>query len=264
MFGREFSYAIHSRLPKNPESPASVGTKFVRTLDALTNIDPSVFKNWEVMDLPARDSAPLAAVRSNIGPVVEKNVSRDQLGTPEPHYGYHAVAYTGNVSKPRYVSLRITAGGTRNGEIWLDAGYLRVAADPDIVTYPIFRSALLAISTFWPAPWAYAYVRRVGHVAVPIEVGPDGVQAFRIESPRQVPTDPAFPKEFHIPWLTHLSAKLAADLMLVPEILTERTPDGGLLMTATEDRIDPDNPEHLRRARIIAETMIACTRRSSD
>ena len=77
MFGREFSYAIHSRLPKNPESPASVGTKFVRTLDALTNIDPLVFKNWEVMDLPARDSAPLAAVRSHIGPVTEKNVSRD-------------------------------------------------------------------------------------------------------------------------------------------------------------------------------------------
>jgi hypothetical protein len=39
----------------------------------------------------------------------------------------------------------------------------------------------------------------------------------------------------------------------------ERTPDGGLLMIATEDRLDPANPEHLRAARVIAETMIACT-----
>jgi hypothetical protein len=90
------------------------------------------------------------------------------------------------------------------------------------------------------------------------------VQPVRIDSPRQVPADPSFPKGFHIPWLAYLSVKLAADLKLAPEILTERTPDGGLLMTATEDRIDPDNPEHLWRARILAETMIACTRRSSD
>jgi hypothetical protein len=264
MSEREFAYAIHSRLPENPECPASVGAKFVRTLDALTAIDPSIFKNWEVMDFPAKDSVPLSAVRSYIGAMIEKNVDRDQLGKAAPHYGYHAVAYTGNVSKSRYVNLRITAGGKRKGEIWLEFGYWRIAADLDIVTYPIFRSALLAISIFWPSPWANAFVRRVGHVAVPIDVAVGGVQPVRIDSLQQVPTDPSFPKGFHIPWLAYLSAKLAADLKLAPEILTERTPDGGLLMTATEDRIDPDNPEHLRRARIIAETMIACTRRSSD
>ena len=62
---------------------------------------------------------------------------------------------------------------------------------------------------------------------------------------------------FHIPWLGYLSAPLHPDFELPPEILTELTPDGGLLMTATEDRLDPTAPEHWRRARIIAETMIA-------
>jgi hypothetical protein len=28
-------------------------------------------------------------------------------------------------------------------------------------------------------------------------------------------------------------------------------------MIATEERLEPSNPEHLRRARIVAETMIA-------
>lgn len=52
---------------------------------------------------------------------------------------------------------------------------------------------------------------------------------------------------------------LTTGLKLAPEILTERTPDGGLLMSATTDRLDPTNPEHIRRARILAETLIACT-----
>jgi hypothetical protein len=45
--------------------------------------------------------------------------------------------------------------------------------------------------------------------------------------------------------------------VLTRDILTERTPNGGLLMSATTDRIDPTNPEHTRRARMIAEVMIA-------
>jgi hypothetical protein len=64
---------------------------------------------------------------------------------------------------------------------------------------------------------------------------------------------------FHIPWLAYLSAPLAANAILPAEILNERTSDGGLLMSATTERLDPTNPEHLRRARIIAETMIERT-----
>jgi hypothetical protein len=73
-----------------------------------------------------------------------------------------------------------------------------------------------------------------------------------------IPGSPLFPASlFHISWLAYLSAPLAAGLKLPGEILTERTPDGGLLMIAAEERLDPTNPEHLRRSRILAETMIA-------
>ena len=69
---------------------------------------------------------------------------------------------------------------------------------------------------------------------------------------------PLFPySRFHIPWIAYLSAPLASGLQLPAEIATERTPDGGLLMTATKERLDQANPEHLRRARILAEIMIA-------
>ena len=33
-----FNYNIRSDLPSNPESPASLGAKFVRTVDALSGI----------------------------------------------------------------------------------------------------------------------------------------------------------------------------------------------------------------------------------
>jgi hypothetical protein len=56
--------------------------------------------------------------------------------------------------------------------------------------------------------------------------------------------------------MIYLSAEHAVGVTLGREILTERTPDGGLLMIATEERLDPTNPEHVRRARILAETLI--------
>jgi hypothetical protein len=80
----------------------------------------------------------------------------------------------------------------------------------------------------------------------------------RIDSVEQVPLDPTFPYSiFQIPWIAYLSAEHAAGITLPRDILTERTPDGGLLMSATTERLDPDNPEHVRRARMIAEVMIA-------
>ena len=85
-----------------------------------------------------------------------------------------------------------------------------------------------------------------------------GLIATKIVSVERVPLDLTFPYSvFHIPWIAYLSAEYAAGVALPCDILTERTPDGGLLMSATTARLDPDNPEHVRRARIIAETMIA-------
>ena len=87
-----------------------------------------------------------------------------------------------------------------------------------------------------------------------------GGAGYMLESRPMLPQEPTFPDSpFHIPWIGYLSHALSAGLKLSSEIATERTSDGGLLMIATDDRLDPANPEHLRHARIIAEAMIACT-----
>jgi hypothetical protein len=115
--------------------------------------------------------------------------------------------------------------------------------DPALVTYPLFKAALLTINAIWPASYAYASAYRLDYDTAPLF---PGAELFPSSS-------------FHIPWLGYLSAPLASGLELPPEILIERTPDGGLFMTATEERLDPTVPEDWRRTRMIAETMVART-----
>lgn len=245
---KEFlKYSIRSAPGSQAESSNTLGAKFLNTLDTLNRIDPAIFTNWNIMDFPARASLPLAAARPRIGAIVEANITRDDYGRPSPYYGYSCVAFTDNTTKSRNASLRIEAGGKEQGDIFLETGRYKVAPDPSILTYSFFRAALLAINGIWSPPWSCAQAFRVDYHEVPL-----------------FPGAPLFPySRFHIPWIAYLSAPLAGGVELPPEILSERTPNGGLLMTATKDRLDPTNPEHLSRARIIAETMIACTGYSS-
>ena len=125
----------------------------------------------------------------------------------------------------------------------MELGSFRSPSDPAVVTYPLFKSALLAINACWPPPWACVCVYESYYYEAPLSAGA-----------------PLFPySKFHIPWIAYLSAPLAKGLELPAEILTERTPDGGVLMIAAEERLDPANPVHLRRARILAETMVKHT-----
>lgn len=255
MMPLEYDYNIRFEFPRRPESAAAVAERFVKTLNSLSRID-ALFTDWQITDLRRRASHPLAKVRPQLADVVARNVVRDDQG-PSPEDGYHASAGVGKVDDPRGASFAVRAGGKSKNYGKLEFGSWRVTPDPAIVTYKRYRAALLAINAEWLPSWACAYALRSGIVAVPITIAP-GVQATSIESVTPVPGDPTFPDTvFHIPWIAYLSPKLAAGLKLTPEILAEHTPDGGLLMTATEERLDPTNPEHLRRARILAETMVA-------
>jgi len=256
-----YTYYIRSEWPRRTEEPASVGTKFLKTLDALSSVDP-LLANWEIIDARALSSLSPAAARPRIARIIEDNVARDDFDKPAPAYGYHASARLSTVRNPRNVSFGAHAGGKFVGDTMLTFGEHDVAPDLTIVTYALFKAALLAINAVWLPVWACAQCCRSGAIQVPIEIG--AARGFMLKGMPQVPSDLTFPDSiFHIPWLAYFSAPLSAGLKVTPEILTERTPDGGLVMSATEDRLDPANPEHLRRARILAETLIACTGYSS-
>jgi hypothetical protein len=257
-----YTYGIRSICGVRRESPASLGTRFVQTLDALSRIDP-LCANWEVIDGHAQSSSSLDVARSRIAAIIENNVARDQdnFDRPVPKHGYHASARTNMDSDPRNVTFRFRAGGERIGRTELDFGDYQLATDLRIVTYPRFKAALLAINAAWAPQYAFAFAHREGVVRVPFKLG--NLEAHEVKGVLQVPSDPTFPDGFYIPWVFYLSAPFAAGLKLASEFQTERTPDGGLLMIATEDRLDPANPAHIRGARVLAETLIACRGKSS-
>jgi hypothetical protein len=256
-----FKYSIRTYPVRIEGSPRSIGDRFIRTLDALSESNPSIFTNWEVTDLPTKSSVPLAAARSRIGTMIENNVDRDQLGEPDPDYGgYNAWAFTQVDDRSREIHLWVNAGGKQAGQVWLQTGAYNFPVDLSIVTFPIFKAALLALVANWTLPWSSAHAFRSNVAMVPVHGG----AGLKLESRPMLPQEPTFPRSpFEIPWIGYVSTTLSAGLRLSPEIATERTSDGGLLMTATEDRLDPTNPEHLRRARILAETLIGRTGYSS-
>ena len=243
MSALSFDYNIRSAWRGRVETPASIGQKFLKTLDALSAIDPVFFANWEVTDSRALSSLTLDEARPRIAGLIEKNVVLDDFRKPSPEYGYHASARVGRFKDPRSASMYVDAGGKFDGGTQLQFGEWDVPPDLGLVRYPLYKAALLAINAIWQAPFAWAYAFRVDYYEKPLTAGA-----------------PSFPySRFHIPWIAYLSAHLSDGVQLPSEITTERTPDGGLLMTATEERLDPTNPEHWRRARILAETMVSRT-----
>jgi hypothetical protein len=254
-----YSYFIRSGWPERDDAPSAIGEKFLETLDALTGVD-SIFADWKIFDARNVSSSSLAQARSGIMTIVQNNVSRDDFGEPSLVYGYRVSALAGEFRDPRSVHFKVKAGARYENGTTLEFGEYDVAPDPAVITYPLFKTALLAINAIWQAPWACAQTFRAGAVFVPTTEFGGGLSGFRIDSVQAAPGDPSFPYSiFHIPWIAYLSPELAAGLDATSEILTEHAPDGGLLMSVTSERFDPTNAEHLRRARILAEIMIERT-----
>jgi hypothetical protein len=260
-----YQYSVRgSWLRPADEKPPFIGAKFLQTLDALSGIDPlftgwQFTGTWQIPEEHRSEFVPLAAGRERIVEIVESGVYIDDFNEPCPEYGHSVFAVAG-ARGPRHVSF---VASTRDQSFDLSFGDSGMATDLSIVIYPLFKAALLVISAVWHAQWACARAFRTDYVSVPVDFG-SGVPAFRIDSLPKVPLDPTFPKSiFHVPWIAYLSAACAAGVTRGRDILTERTPDGGLLLSATTERLDPTNPEDVRRARILAETMIARTGLSS-
>lgn len=232
----------------------------MNTLDTLSRIDP-LCANWRIIDAHDVSSSSLDVARSRIADIIGNNVARDDVGGPDPDFGYYASARTKKDTDSRNVSFDVKAGGHLTGRTTLDFGDYKLPPDLTIITYPRFKAALLAINADWHPQYAFAYAHREGHMLLPFKLG--SLEAHQVKGVPQVPDDPAFPDDFYIPWIFYLSTPFAAGFKMTSEIQIEPTRDGGLLMIAAEDRLDPSNPAHIRRARILAETLAACRDYSS-
>jgi hypothetical protein len=237
----EYLYEIIAKWRVEPTASVVMGEKFLRALELIAAAAPEVGV-WKIARAPGQKyTLSIDEARKILPSLMIVNVATDDWGDPDPDYGYRLFAGTRNDMSPKGIRLSAAAGGRFADRISFRVGSHIAPSDLAVVSYRLFRAALLAIIGQWPSVWANAYLYRSDDRNLP--------------RPPDIPLHPD--SKFHIPWLSYLSAPLAKRLRPPADIVSERTPDGGSLMIATEERFDPTNPEHMRRSREIAQIMIA-------
>ncbi len=106
--------------------------------------------------------------------------------------------------------------------------------DAAIVTYDLFRSAMLAIIEAWDVTWCAAYPTDI------MDFWPDVGRGHR----------------FRLAWMTYVSPRFVRLIRPLRGIESQTMAGGGLLMVATRERFDVANPDHMAVARAI-DTAIA-------
>ena len=134
---------------------------------------------------------------------------------------------------PRYVTLRGCVGSgadhlPRFIDLETDYG---VVPDPELVCYETFRGVLLAISDVFEVDTVLAL--------------PFCLTDFW---PWEVEDDRAC---LDMAWISYVGPRFAHLVTPPPTAIVEHRPDGGLLMAATSDTFDVDNPAHMSVARDI-------------
>ena len=77
-------------------------------------------------------------------------------------------------------------------------------------------------------------------------------------APGYKPRPKRSPDTYDFPWIVYLSAPLTVGFTPSDALAVDTTPSGGMVLSAARDRLDEDNPEHLRRSRLL-QNIIANT-----
>ena len=224
-------YYIQASWEGRAETPDELAVRFVRMMDAFKGIDP-VFSLWTC---GAKRRKKFEMVRDRYAKEIEAGIELDDWGEPTPVCGYWFGAITRDTPRNRSFSVLCNGGATLK---WPFPNHVKFStsslADPqpdaDVVAYPIFYSALRAIVDAWDPVRAGAYSQQL------IQLN---------ESASRFP--PA--------WIQYLCPWLAKKITPPSTVLSERLPNGGLLMTATKETFDVDNPAHLKAAQDMAAAM---------
>jgi len=220
------------------EDPDMLAFRLMRTLKALPAIHPD-FAHWFIY--PDRESDLRAAPfdHDELARIIARGVSRSDDGYPEPEGGYYFSVTNELVATPRWVTLSFSAGCIYRSRAFHNTAELLTAplsaANAPLITVPVMKAVLLALVSIWDATWC-------------------GVAPWDIvlRRPGKRPKPPFFPQA----WIAYLSARFAPLVTPPRTIVSEHVPGGGLLMVATQERFDLDNPAHMAAALEIEDALL--------
>jgi len=224
-------YYIRASWQGRAETPEKLAARFLRMIDSLKVIDP-VFSLWTC---GRKRSVEFEKVRDRYADEIAAGLSRSDWGEPTPVYGYWFAVRTRDTPDDRTFVVRCNAGGTvkesfPNAVTFETSSLANLEPDCTVVSHRIFRSAMLAIVDAWDPVRVGAYSRKL-------------IQLNESAS------------RFPAAWIQYLCPWLAQKITPPSTVLVEHLPNGGLLMSATTETFDIDNPAHLKAAQDMAAAM---------
>ncbi len=229
-------YWMNGWWKRDDAAPEALAQRFLDTLNALSTLNGDL-KTWVIGDDFNQKIIPLAKAKPMMADIVRGNVVRDDDDEPEPQSGYwmNAVNRPPPDSGAKGVTLRALGGSNYENLISLELSWLNIPTHPALATYSLVKSAMLVLTAHWPCDSA-----RAGATDLNAErdrpAPPPGV-AYIVTGP------PIYT------WIAYVSKSLSEGVGPVPGMHSERTPDGGLLLSATLETFDPSDPEQVSAAR---------------
>ncbi len=224
-------YYVSGNWEGRAETPDELAARFLRMIDSFEEIDP-VFSLWTSGRKRPRK---FETIRDRYAEEIAAGVTTDDWGESVPSDGYWFSARTRDTPNNRSFAVRCKAGSVlkysfTNHVTLTTSSLADPRPDADVVSYRVFRAALLAIVDAWEPVRAGAYSQQL-------------IQLYA--------SDSFFPAA----WIQYLCPWLAEKITLPSTVLSEYLPNGGLLMSATTETFDVDNLAHLKAAQDMAAAM---------
>ncbi|WP_219319592.1 Imm52 family immunity protein [Methylovirgula sp. HY1] len=222
-------YAMVGFWGARQETPEALALRFNHLIDRLALIDP-VLSNWIWIN-ENRKPIQFARIQGQLAEKIAAAVAKADDGEPVPIFGYRFGTLNVLGDTPRLFDLSIHAGSwIENDSFYSNKASLTTdyyaAPDPAIVTYKIFKQALLAIAESFEVTFCAAFPNDL------MDLWPKG-------------------QKFRFGWINYVSPRFAPLVTPPKSAFVEYRQNGGLLMAATDETFITSNPQHLAAARDI-------------
>ena len=155
-------YYIRASWEGRAETPDELAPRFLRMMDAFAQIDP-VFARWTC---GAKRRKNLEMVRDRYASEIAAGIELDDWGEPTPVCGYWFGAITRDTPRNRSFAVLCNAGATLKSAFpnhvkFSTSSLADPQPDADVISYRVFRPALLAIVDAWEPVRAGAYSQQL-------------------------------------------------------------------------------------------------------
>lgn len=222
--------------PARREDADAVARRIARMHENLARCDQHLRRWYEIGAASAQATMPLPLAPSSLARRLAGSHLPPTLDEPDADQGFDLVAWNGEQG-PAHASLIIQAGSDRSGLEWGNdmVNHVGISFEPPepanagLFSAKVLKPVLLALVNAWePMTGNVRPLRLVDRWAG----DPPMIEQLRC----------------HGGWMTYVAAPECGEITPPTGAIVDETPDGGLLMLATPNTFDANDPAQLEAA----------------